>query len=327
MLTRPVGHEPLERNAVVFRVTQELPLLADPEEIEEKDKKDVLPKPRLRPLITPAEETFLRQGGRLVIAAESGALETETLKSNIAVKVFPIWPALGSLTLREETDEEQDEEEGEDGSFGLPRLRPRMHSILVAGSLTVLARERIGAGELFVLSVPSVLSNGRLEKSLPLLAGLAGEARPVYFDEVIHGLVGGQGALAVMKEWNLGPFLILGAICVALVFWRAGRRVGPPEDDYRDTRSDAVDLVRSLGALYENVTGDADALALYREALTRTVAHNSGLRGEALHKRVEALTGTTATPKGSGKMPRHLFDRTLNALNQGFATEEKHAHH
>src|SRR5829696_3938918 len=86
MLTRPLGREPLERDAVVFRVATELPLLFDPEDLDEK--KAGPPKPRLRPLLATDDEAFIRRGGRLVIAAQTGALETAPLKSNIAVKVF-----------------------------------------------------------------------------------------------------------------------------------------------------------------------------------------------------------------------------------------------
>jgi hypothetical protein len=302
MLTRPLGREPLERNAVVFRVAEELPL------IEPEDEKA---EPRLRPLLGAAEETFIREGGRLIIGAREGALETAPLASTFAVKVFPIWPAVEKVELVND-------------SVAFQTLRPRMHAILVAGELPVLVRERIGAGELFVLSAPEALSNEWIQSNLGLLAGLAGERRPVYFDEVIHGLVRGQGTLALMREWNLGPFLLLGAACTALLFWRAGRRIGPPEDDYRDTRSDAVDLVRSLGALYDDVTGDAQAVTLYHDALTRTVAHDSGLRGELLHRKVEELTGGFVPPKGTGRMPRHAFDRALAALNQGFGNAQSH---
>ena len=67
-------------------------------------------------------------------------------------------------------------------------------------------------------------------------------------------------------------------------------RVGPAEDDFRETRSDAIDLVGSLGALYERTTTEEQALALYRDSLTRTVAMQTGLRGEQLQKRVNDLT-------------------------------------
>jgi len=118
-----------------------------------------------------------------------------------------------------------------------------------------------------------------------------------------------------MKEWNLGPFLALCVLATALLFWRHGRRVGPPEEDFRDTRSEAVDLVQSLGALYHDVTPEQQALELYRDALTRTVAMQTGLRGDTLKTRVaELLGGTAATGKFNGQ---------LNAINEAFRKLER----
>ncbi|MFP5245293.1 MAG: hypothetical protein ACLGH0_01270, partial [Thermoanaerobaculia bacterium] len=37
MLTRPLGRDPIEKNAVVFRVTEEFPTFFDPEELEEDE--------------------------------------------------------------------------------------------------------------------------------------------------------------------------------------------------------------------------------------------------------------------------------------------------
>jgi hypothetical protein len=158
---------------------------------------------------------------------------------------------------------------------------------------------------------------------LPLLLALAGDApRPVWFDEVPHGIVSDDGAIAMLKEWNLGTFLLLLLAIAALSFWRNGKRIGPAEDDYRDTRSDAIDLVRSLGALYHDVTSDAEAIALYHDALTKTVAATTGLRGEALRARVDKLTGGLVPPKASGRMPRAVFDQQLRALNEAFLRKE-----
>src|SRR5687767_2423394 len=36
MLTRPLGREPIEQNAVVFRVSGEIPTFFDPEELDEE---------------------------------------------------------------------------------------------------------------------------------------------------------------------------------------------------------------------------------------------------------------------------------------------------
>lgn len=309
MLTRPIGSSPLERDAVVFRVTESVPVFFDPEEFE--GKKAGPPKPKRNPLLGDAEETFVRRGGRMIIASPEalpGAREIE----GEAKKVFPIWPRVEAL---------------DDESVGWPELPPRMHAIFASGARTVLARQRIGAGELFILSAPQLLANDDLANHLELLHALAGDRRAVYFDEVVHGIASDEGILALMKEWNLGPFLLLLFAVAALVFWRSGRRIGPPEDDHRETRSDAIDLVRSLGALYEEVTSNAAAIAQYHEALMRTVASQTGLRGDALRKRVDALTGGFVPPAKYEDIPAATFKRQLAILNEAFLGAHKHADH
>ena len=296
MLTRPLARANVERNAVVFRVVEETPTFFDPEDLEEGQFGP--PRPRREPLLNEAEEAFVRSGGRLILAARSGALDTAPLNQSTATKVFPMWRGVGDLNV--------------DGSWqGFSSLRPRMHTLFASGPLAVVARERIGAGDLLMISAPELLQNKVLATGnrLQLLNALADVKRPVYFDEVPHGILSGDGTLAVLKEWNFGPFLILLAAAALLYFWRAARRIGPPVDDYRETRSDAVDLVRSLGALYHKVTSYAEALALYHEALTRTVASQTGLRGDALRARVDELTGG---------------QRDLNALNQAFEKLQAH---
>jgi hypothetical protein len=300
MLTRPLGREPIERDAVVFRVTEEMPRFFDPEDLEEKEFGP--PRPKQLPLLNDRDEAFLRRGGRIVLASSVGTLDAAAAHETIAHKVLPIWPAVDRIAL-------------DDDARAFLTLRPRMLPLFIAGTNVVLARERIGDGELFVLSAPELLQNDKLMRNLALLAALAGDGRPVYFDEVMHGIVRGDGALSLMKEWNLGPFLLMLAATAVLVFWRGGRRIGPADDDPRDTRSDAVDLVRSLGALYHEVTSDTEAIALYYDALTRAVAHDSGLRGDALRKRVDELTGGLVPPEGAERMPRVTFARQLQAIN------------
>lgn len=294
MLTRPLGREPIEADAVVFRITHDLPLFFDPEDLAEKEVGP--PRPRERPLLSDAEDAFVRRGGRVVVAAHMGALPSGSPKEKTAVKVFPIWPGVDALEVPEITS-------------AFLSLRPRMHAVFVAGDRVIVARERVGDGDLYVIAWPEIFQNEHLATAhhLPLLVALAGK-RPVYFDEVLHGIFSGDGALELMKQWNLGAFLVMLCVVAALVFWRGGRRVGPPEDDHREMRSDAIDLVRSLAALYRDVTEKHEALKLYHEALTRTVAHTSGLRGDALRKRVDDLTG--------GR-------RTMVAINEGFAKLKK----
>jgi hypothetical protein len=289
MLTRPLGRDPIESNAVVFRLSHDLPIFFDPEDLDENEFGP--PRPREKPLLSDAEDAFVRNGGRMIIGAHDGMLTTGTPTVKDAAKVFPIWPGVDALHVPELTS-------------AFFELRPRMHAVFVAGDKVIVARERIGDGDLYVVAWPEIFQNELLATAhhLPLLVALAGK-RPVYFDEVLHGIVSGDGALELMKDWNLGAFLVMLCVIAVLVFWRAGRRVGPPEDDHREMRSDAIDLVRSLAALYRDVTKPSEALRLYHESLTRTVAHTSGLRGDALRKRVDDLTG--------GR-------RTMEAINEGF---------
>lgn len=300
MLTRPLGREPIEANAVVFRVTHDLPLFFDPEDLAEKEVGP--PRPKEKALLSDAEDAFVRRGGRMVLAAHLGLLPSGSASDKrggkTAAKVFPIWPGVDNLAVPDITS-------------AFLSLHPRMHAVFVAGDKVIVARERIGDGELYVLAWPEIFQNEQLANAhhLPLLVALSGK-RPAYFDEVLHGIVSGDGALELMKQWNLGAFLVMLCAVAVLVFWRAGRRVGPPEDDHREARSDAVDLVQSLAALYRDVTKKHEALKLYYEALTRTVAHTSGLRGDALRKRVDDLT--------RGK-------RTLDTINEGFEKLKSHS--
>ena len=289
MLTRPLGREPIEANAVVFRITHDLPIFFDPEDLAEKEIGP--PKPKEKPLLNDAEDAFVRRGGRVIVGAHLGALPSGSPPARTATKVFPIWPGVDKLATPDVTS-------------AFLSLHPRMHAVFVAGDKVIVARERIGDGDLYVVAWPEIFQNGQIghEHHLPLLVALAGK-RPVYFDEVLHGIVSGDGSLELMKQWNLGAFLVMLCVVAVLVFWRAGRRVGLPEDDHRETRSDAVNLVQSLAALYRDVTKKHEALKLYHEALTRTVAHTSGLRGDALRKRVDDLTGG---------------GRTMVAINEGF---------
>ncbi|MEA2491319.1 MAG: hypothetical protein QOH21_3111 [Acidobacteriota bacterium] len=304
-LTRPFGREPVEANAVVFRFAAELPIYFDPEELDPRQFGP--PKPKRSPLLNDAEEAFVRRGGRFIIGARDNVLPGMRIGPTVAKKVFPIWPAIGDQKMGDPTYEV------------FTKLGPRMHAIFVAEGHTVLARERIGSGELFVLSVPEMIENDELRLYLPFLEALAGSKRPVYFDEMIHGLASDDGPLALMQEWNLGPFLLLLLATTALLFWRHGRRVGPAEEDYREVRSDAIDLVRSLGALYRDVTSDTAAIALYHDALVRTVALQTGLRGEPLHQRVNTLTGGIEPPYQHADAPAAELRRQLTAINEAFA--------
>jgi len=331
-LTRPVDANAIPRDAVIFRFVElgsplsfrdDIPDDDDDDDsnLTEKSKKKKPLPPKKRPpataLLTDDEEEWVRRGGRFVLgtAGAYGPLKVRGLTIKTAHKAFPIWSGLDALALPEPR-----------GLDGDP-LR-RAHALYVAGNDIVIARQTIGAGELILLATPELFTNAHLASGnhLAVLAALAGAKRPVFFDELPHGLAGDTGFIAMLKEWNLGPFLLFLLVLAAVIFWRGGRAIGPREDDYRDTRSDAVDLVASLGALYDRSMTPAEALAQYHYELTRAVAASSGLRGDALHKRVAELTGGIDAPHRHDKVTPENFQRILQILNDSFRRIE-HAKH
>ncbi|MCU1244339.1 MAG: hypothetical protein JWN02_249 [Acidobacteria bacterium] len=329
-------------NGVVFRFTTEPSLLARirsaEQEHEQKERRQVTKKAdkprrkknaaakgdpkrgpamapldldrRIDPLLTDGEEEWVRRGGRFVLASSdtSRPLAARNSTARIARKVFPIWPGLDSVELPEAR------------TIGNPGALRRAHTLFAIGDQPAIASEPIGAGELIVMTTPEAFANDRLAdpKRLALLEALAGERRPVYFDETLHGLQSSVGPLDLLESWNLGPMLLLLTLVAALLFWRYGTRTGRAEDDYRDTRSEAIDVVESLGTLYDRSMYDGEALALYHRELTRAVAAHTGLRGEALQKKVNELTNDVKIPRQTRKLPARVFAEILARLNESF---------
>jgi hypothetical protein len=317
-LDAPLGDAPIPANGVVIRagVLAE-PSFAEEEEVKPKAKKGKkkeikLPErlKRVTPLLTGEEDEWVRGGGRLVLATAVpfGPLDVRGAKNGLAAKVFPIWPGVSAISVPESR------------AFTTATLDPRMHALFTINGEPAIARESIGAGEVIVMSIPEVLQNSYLRRrgALQLLEALAPSDRPVYFDESIHGFDDSAGMLTILKGWSLGPLMLLLALAALLYFWRNAKRLGPPEDDLRETRSDAIDLVGSLGTLYMSTMTDDEAIATYREALVRSVAVQTGLRGEALYRRVSDLTRHDVALTGSRRMKAAAFRRHLNIINEAF---------
>ena len=280
-------------------------------EKEEKERrkkageKEELPAVRL---LSPDEEAWVRAGGRLVLAFEDsyGSGSTGELKGKQPVrKVFPLWPGVAKLVLPTAR------------SLSLPPL-PGGHAVFLAGESPLVVRQVLGAGDVIFLAVPEILHNSHLGQAhhLALLEALAGE-RPVLFDERAHGLDDSGGILDTLASWGLGPLLLLGLIATGAAFWRSSRRLGPPEREERDTRSDAVELLDSLADLYDRALQRGDAVFLFYESFMHTVAVETGLRGKALEERSKALLEGYVPIKGE-ELSRERFDEALRKINQAF---------
>jgi hypothetical protein len=332
MLTTPPDGT-LPANAVIFRAIDNTgfnlkDFFTRPDDEDEADaaKKKELPKKKkksktkhIEPLLSNDEEAFVRNGGRFVIAV-SGRYDVNLSTRNVvppkkATKVFPIWAGIDEIQLPASRT-----------LLAKDALR-RAHALYAIDDDPAMARLLIGKGELILLAAPELFDNDHVAQHLDLLAALAGDRRIVYFDETVHGFLTDTGTLDLLRRWRLGPTLVLLLIIAAVTIWRGARRAGKAEDDYRDTRSDAVDLVSSLGALYDESTSYAEGIALYHQALTQTVAAQSGLRGEALHKRISMLTNDLRPPDKSERLQIEDFKAMLTTLNEAFRKVEHAEHH
>ena len=247
----------------------------------------------------------------LAMTGSYGGLSLRGVPNGHATKVFPIWRGIDSI------------KEPEPRSINSEALLRQAHTLYAIGNLPSIVRVPLGAGDVIVLPAPELFTNEYVSGNLPLLSALAGQGRPVLFDELVHGQTAGEGLLPMMKDWNLGPCLLLGLLGFALALWRHGVSVGPREDDFRDNRSEAVDLVDSLGALYERSMPPGDAIALYYHALTRVVAAQTGLRGDPLHRRVNDMTGYLRVPAKGEHLDQETFGRSMKKLNEAFARMER----
>ncbi len=310
MLTHLVSSDYVAKNGVVFRIGRSI----EPNFLEEQEERAATKKnkePRKRPaspLLTADEAEWVERGGRIVLAMAGavGPLKFRGETEAAAHKVFPFAPGIDRISLPERR------------GIAPSTLGPRMIALYIGGKNVTVAREPFGSGDIIVVAVPEMFVNHNLAfgNHLPLLIALAGASRPVYFDEYVHGLASADGPLDLLKSWRLGPFLLLILAASILALWRGASRVGPPEEEFRDVRSEAVDLVSSLGALYQKSMTDSEALNLYQEALTRAVAANSGLRGDALHLRVTELIG-------AGRTKRDAFQSRLQRINNAFRRLER----
>lgn len=288
-LTRSLRSARLPPNAVVFRLEPLAhhfrPRAPDEEGPAPRDTRD------------DEDEELLRGGGRLVLGVEGQVLEDE----GAAVKVAPLLPGVDSLRPP--------------AAFAIPgRLLVDAQPVFEHGEFPSVAVRRVGEGELWLLSEPALLHNEHLDKAQNLALGLAlaGHGRPVFFDEAAHGEVDEGGALTLLRRWGLGPALLLGALALLAAFWRAAVILGPPADDYRETRLEAVDLVESMAALYDDALSPADALGLYRARLVQEI----GLRKAVSERIAEELLPRYAPGLDPASKD---FRSQLSLLTSGFS--------
>lgn len=312
VLARPVERAFLPANGILLRIRPEAIVDHD---LDSDDKVVGLrpahawdEKDPSRYAFTPEEEEWIRGGGRLVIAIDRpyGQIGVEPAGTELLRKVFPVWPGVERI---------------DPPSARALRQVPDGVCLFSSGAAPVIVRSRRGAGDLVLCSTPELFQNGHLPRAdhLALLDRLAETGRPVYFDEYVHGAQGGAGMVEILRQWGFGPFLVLIFLAAVASLWRRRVRVGPEEDDARETRVEAVDFVDSLALLYRRMLPRRHALALYSREFERAVAAQTGLRDAALKARVaELLPPRPVRPVRGKDLAVPDFENELNHLNIAF---------
>ncbi len=281
--------------------------------------KVVPPKPLSeRPLLTAGESKWIEGGGRLVLAisANYGPIETVTsIRNDPFEKTFPL------LARHRETDADIRAH-----AQKAPRSTARTRSSRCTASLFA-ARLLMGKGELVILAAPEIFNNGNLESAdnLKLLAELAPAARPVYFDEWVHGLAGKPDVGEFLVRWGFGMALVVMCLGSVMLFWRARTPVGPPEDDHKETRTQAIDFVGSLAPLYNRALEPHQAIALHYKNFIQQVSAQTGLRGAEVRAKILALLKTEDDTALAGQIPlaKSAFESLLQTLNEAYGRLER----
>ena len=316
-LERDIVREKVPSDAVVLRVGSVVatqPVVIERVE-KKKSGKKTKAKIETRPLInllSDEDEAWVRGGGRLIIAPSANVADIVLAphKCSAYHDVYPIDPPLAAPSL--DTCHTL-------GGAGLQRF----HTLMTNDDGPVLARWPLGSGEVLLFSLPEAFSNEYLDRggNLALLERLAGGRRAVYFDETLHGIEeAGSVWDVIVGEWRLGPAIAILAVAAMAAFWRRARPNGAPDRADADVRTEGVDLVQSLGQLYDRAVDRDTSLRLYYQALTRAVHARTGLTGEPLERFVRERTAGYDPRSRFEDITKEEFLRALEILNHAHET-------
>lgn len=305
-LIRPVSQEALPADGVLFRIRPQQGHLRLREILEQKGKKTAAAAADFG-VLDAAESTWVASGGRMILAIDA---PYRGLRSEYAsAPVQTVLPVMGAAwTIKPH----------------LPHtlVGPATESavtVVVAGDQPVLMRQRLGAGDVWLLAVPEIWSNQQLAEAdhLALALALVGN-RPVWFDEAAHALTRDVGALELARRWGLGPLLLIGLLVCLAYAWRHGRILGPPADPWRDHRSEAIDGIAALAVLYGRALTDRALLSLFQRRLVRETTLLVGLppakAAELVTRQLGPLPSVATFTRGSAA----LFAARLALLNTAY---------
>ena len=216
------------------------------------------------PLLSSLEEEWIRAGGTMVMSPGC-ALRNECVEpvdASSSTRVFPIWNQVNQI-------------EPPQPAIFSPGEIEHCHSIINYGAGSLICRERIGSGELIRIATPEILLNSSIgiADHLDLVeATIAGKDR-VVIDGRPHGFGSSPGLVHLLiEDWRLGVTMTLGLIAFFLWMSRGKSSIGPRSRPDQFERSEAIDLVESLGTLFDRAVSDDEAISLYQQTLAREEA-------------------------------------------------------
>lgn len=160
-------------------------------------------------------------------------------------------------------------------------------ALLGSGGVATVLTQPVGNGLIVHVADAEIVSNayiGEADNAI-LAVNLAGR-RTVIFNEYIHGY-GVDGLFAILPQrWRWALWLLGAAIVVWMV--AVGRRLGPPEPEFRDHAPERGRYVDSLGALMARSKQPGAATELIRTTARRNLARRSGLPVDASSDQLRA---------------------------------------
>lgn len=236
-------------------------------------------------------ERWVREGGRLVVVADSRAADAILGRFGLGVAPLPVVaeaaapldaetldPMIGSVAVRAESV--------------LEVKSAAVVPILGDGGRVFGARVRADGGELLALSAPYALSNEALrgEENARLALSLIGPAGrgPVVFDEVHHGYGAARSrslfTLLVDHAW--GRAALLAGVMTFVYLAVSGRRFGRARPVIVTRGRSLGEYVQSLAGLYRAGGKRQFAAAHFERRLRREVAQAVGLPGDATDEQI-----------------------------------------
>lgn len=242
---------------------------------------------------------WVRGGGSLLLASETpaalhSALGFDLEEVNLFTGARPLQPLLKQPPVETVSAYSSKQVAFEGGVPLLGAATYRREPVFVTA--------RIGAGRVWVLSIPRALSNQKLREGdnaklyLNVLAHT--RAGTVVFDEWHHGREGAESLRSLLLSERWGWATWYAALLTLVYFLLRGKRLGRPVRTVTTRYRSSGEYVRSLASMLRSAGKDEYLCAHYSDRLLRSLRRASGLPAAAalrdLQHAAEANTGAPA---------------------------------